>query len=555
MPDLTATDVLKTTLDLMLKGARTEQSNDLEVFATRLSMAVSAAAEQLLAEQQAEKQVDVGEVDSNASDEVAEGTQTADIEQEARLDNLCVATVNTFGNEIAERAEYLAKLDQNELNTLVAGLAALRAQQDNPEVSTLSQQMDEQWRALREKLEGNVASQEAAIALVEQDRAVVIAGTTGISPLDLSTQQRALTAQMDASYPSSIAEMIVQLGGIEEDIRAKRAERSDWDGYQALLELKEVQNQLLFDTNLVMKVIEHDVARSTEACRDALKSELERLAPGSTTTLRYEAALERLEGEIDCESTSAARISPWNRAVHQSRHEAEYLASLEFHAQTRLETVCKVLELVCDLRDANTLQPNDRVSFLAGGAAFQLDEGSVIDRTAGAHKLPGQLTIGVDPAVLDERVRETQERFRLDNLITDDQLLKDAVRGWFGTTTVTPTYVNAADKLWEDKGLREAFRGAVELIVRQPDNFERDAAIAQAYERFRDDAFAALNLARDHNEARLRELERRNSPPESPRVITQEDREAIRQVLEAYERTLEQARLDELLKNVAWRRD
>lgn len=220
----------------------------------------------------------------------------------------------------------------------------------------------------------------------------------------------------------------------------------------------------------------------------------------------------------------------------------------------RLETICKVFELVCDLREANTVQQNDRVSFLAGGAAFQLDEGTAIDRTAAAHKLPGQLAIGVDPAVIDERVRETQERFRLDNLIAEDQLLKDAVRGWFATTTVTPTYVNAADKLWEDKGLREAFRGAVESIVRQPADFDRQAAIEAAYARFRDDALAALDLASDHNEARLREVERRNAPPESPRTMTQEDRESIRRVLEAYERNLEQTRLEELLRNVAWDR-
>ena len=66
--------------------------------------------------------------------------------------------------------------------------------------------------------------------------------------------------------------------------------------------------------------------------------------------------------------------------------------------------------------------------------------------------------------------------------------------------------MNAVDSLWEKKGLGEA-SPAVEHIVGQPQDADRRAVIEQAYERFRDDALAYLELARDHNENKLREMD------------------------------------------------
>jgi hypothetical protein len=147
------------------------------------------------------------------------------------------------------------------------------------------------------------------------------------------------------------------------------------------------------------------------------------------------------------------------------------------------------------------------------------------------------------------------ERFRVDNLVpAAEDVLRQSVRGWFGTTTVTDLYVNAVDSLWEKKGLGEAFRAAVQDLVRQPVDADRQATVDQAFTRFREDALAALERARAHNEDELRDLRRRPPTEEAhPRTLTVQDRENMRTVLDEYQRCLEEQRLEDLRRSVAWR--
>jgi hypothetical protein len=119
--------------------------------------------------------------------------------------------------------------------------------------------------------------------------------------------------------------------------------------------------------------------------------------------------------------------------------------------------------------------------------------------------------------------------------------------------------VNAVDSLWEKKGLGEAFRAAVEEIVRQPPGADRQTVLDQAYARFRDDALVYLELARDHNESKLREMDRLKVAQdamrdEDSRTLTRQDRECMRQVMDEYQRRLEERRQEEIREAVAWRR-
>jgi hypothetical protein len=122
-----------------------------------------------------------------------------------------------------------------------------------------------------------------------------------------------------------------------------------------------------------------------------------------------------------------------------------------------------------------------------------------------------------------------------------------AVRGWFATTTELPLHVNAVDSLWEGKGLREAFRGAIEYVVRQPQEADRQAVLGEAFRRFQEDALAALDLAREHNEGRLREMQRAEpSPARDPRTLTPDDRLQMRHVLDEYQQMLQEMDLEKL---------
>lgn len=249
-----------------------------------------------------------------------------------------------------------------------------------------------------------------------------------------------------------------------------------------------------------------------------------------------------LDGETD---QRVGRVSSWGREVKQSRPDLDYQQTVDYHAQMRLENMFKVFQLVADLKDRGLVSQNDPVRVPDGGASFQLGHGSVEDRTAAAHKLPAQISIGVDHSGL----AGMPER-RLDHLVPDqDDVLKLAVRGWFGTTTETPLCVNAVDSLWEEKGLREAFRGAIEYIVQQSEAANRQAVLKEAFERFKDDALTALTLASRHNEDR-RHATASAELRQDPRCLTPDDRDQMARVIAEYQRMLADMEFEKLRDSV-----
>jgi hypothetical protein len=528
VPELSATDLAQTCLNLLLKGAMGREVHDLQVLAGRVATAIPLVAEQVLAERRTAQIADA---------EVAADVTTVDRAEVTEVEQAVVETIDTFREELAARSHELGKLSPDDLAQAVAGLVEVHSREQLAEPGdglARAQCVDEQWQSLQGRLQEDVARQRDALALLALDRA------------------RPGAADLTSPAPDLAAELRDVDGRLEE-LRAEQ--RNEWnpDRHESIVELDHRGSQLAVDVQVAMVSLETDVARQLDECRGALEAARQLVPDGSTAALRYEVALERLAPGYQPPEPGEApgRVSPWGRELERSVCNDAYLKTVDVHASLRQETVWKVLEVVADLKQSGLVAPEDPVGIAR--ASFHLGSGSLAERTDAAHKLPGQLTIGLDQARLTDP--GLAERFRLDNLVpAAEDVLRQSVRGWFGTTTVTDLYVNAVDSLWEKKGLGEAFRSAVQDLVRQPPDGDRQAALDQAYARFQEAALAALERARAHNEDELRDL-RRRPPTEDPhpRTLTIEDRENMRVVLDEYQRCLEEKRLEDLRQAVAWR--
>jgi hypothetical protein len=528
VPELSATDLAQTCLNLLLKGAMGQEVHDLQVLAGRVSTAIPLVAEQVLAERRTAQIADA---------EVAAGVTTIDRVEVAEVEQEVVETIDTFREEMAARSQELGKLSPDELAQVIGGLVEVQNREQLAEPGdglARAQCVDEQWQSLQGRLGEDVAQQRDALALLALDPARPGA-------VDIAGQAADLAAQLR------------DVDGRLEQLRAEQRNQWSPERHESIVELDHRGSQLAVDVQLAMVSLEKDVARQLDECRGALEAARQLVPDGSTAALRYEAALERLAPgyQPPAPAEPAGRVSPWGRDLERSVCNDAYLKTVDVHASLRQETVWKVLEVVADLKQSGVIAPEDPVGIAR--ASFHLGSGSLAERTDAAHKLPGQLTIGLEQAKLADT--GLAERFRLDSLVpAAEDVLKQSVRGWFGTTTVTDLYVNAVDSLWEKKGLGEAFRAAVQDLVREPVTTDRQAALDQAYTRFREDALAALERARAHNDDELRDL--RKCPPTEdvhPRTLTVADRENMRLVLDEYQRCLEEQRLEDLRRTVAWR--
>ncbi len=173
--------------------------------------------------------------------------------------------------------------------------------------------------------------------------------------------------------------------------------------------------------------------------------------------------------------------------------------AITLHAEARLRNALTVLELVDTLKQQGVIERGTPV--VVGGALFQLGKGSREDDTEAAHKLAGQVYIGVDQATLATLDEEQRRPYRLDTLLQGDAELEMLARIQAASTSVLPSCVNKVDSLCESKEFRDAFEQAVAQLVDQ-DNWNH-AAVAQAYETFRAGAISALEDARTHVAAQL----------------------------------------------------
>jgi hypothetical protein len=124
----------------------------------------------------------------------------------------------------------------------------------------------------------------------------------------------------------------------------------------------------------------------------------------------------------------------------------------------------------------------------AAGARNQFNEGrgSRSDRTEGAHSLPRQVRIGG---------RSVEEYLRAGGV---DEVFILNIIGAEGVNARLPEAWNKADSLWEMKGLAEAFRRAVETVVRWDPTGEPIHAFPVMWALFHSQAGAALADAIRH---------------------------------------------------------
>ena len=155
------------------------------MLATRLAVAIPAVAEQLLAEL--------------TKDRVVEKDRDKEAVVEVKVQELTVETIDTFREDLADRAVYLNKLSQDELNTVTGSLVEVqrRAEMSNTASPGASQFVDEQWQSLQARLEADVARQRDALSLVKMDSAAPVA-------VDFLKEQQALTQALDTDYPSTV---------------------------------------------------------------------------------------------------------------------------------------------------------------------------------------------------------------------------------------------------------------------------------------------------------------------------------------------------------------
>jgi hypothetical protein len=177
--------------------------------------------------------------------------------------------------------------------------------------------------------------------------------------------------------------------------------------------------------------------------------------------------------------------------------------AVELHAEGRLRTAIAVLELVDHLKEQGMVETGNPVA--VGGALFQLGKGCQLEDSEAAHKLAGQIYIGIDQDTLAKLNEEQRRQYRLDTLLQSDAELESLARVLAASTTVLPSYVNNVDSLWESKGLRDALEQSLsQLIAKEAANAD---SVEQTFEMFRAGAMEALELASAHNEAKLRQLE------------------------------------------------
>jgi hypothetical protein len=562
MPDLSFSDVAATALQMLLNGLSKEPLQNPQLFATRFERSVCAAAEHLLDQAAAtERMLD--------ADEVRDRT---------------LETVNEYRDEILSRATLFETLDQDQLNGVVTSLVqGLPVEAQRPEWrEALDRDLTDRQDLLNETARRLAAN---APDLRADDLRSSLEANDAFR-LDKEAAERRVLQSLNSGYPATMAGLAAELARLNNDLAARRARPEEFN-LEESIRLREQGQQMELDLHLAAGLLRQESAIALEATRQAAEALcqfqqglaqkgiepaiardlLERFAQRADERLIAYVAQEPTDPRravlwslseepevreaarrhVDC---ALGRQDPWRGEpdLQRSQPDLAYLHTVEFHGQNRLETVAKVFELVSALKESGAIRPDDAI--LTGGAQFQLGEGSLLDRTAAAHKLPGQILLGLAPEENGSPTPAIDPRpnVRLDDLVPrrEDEL-RLAVRGWFATTTELPLHVNAVDSLWEGKGLREAFRGAVEYVVQQPREADRLAVLTEAYQRFREDALAALDFAREHNEAQLRALQRAEpSPAQDPRTLTPDDRLQMRQVLDEYQRMLQEIDFEKL---------
>ena len=121
------------------------------------------------------------------------------------------------------------------------------------------------------------------------------------------------------------------------------------------------------------------------------------------------------------------------------------------NAMLRLSVILQSFALVAALRVKYIVPAGALVTLT--GADQQFGSGSRDDKTQAAHKLPRRVLIDNQPL-----------QFWAARLGADEMFTLHAL-GVQGATTTLPDYFNKADSLWEGKGLAEAYRAAIALLV------------------------------------------------------------------------------------------
>lgn len=310
----------------------------------------------------------------------------------------------------------------------------------------------------------------------------------------------------------AIAEQIPET---QPETRKAVEEYYEWLAPKGHVEARDVLDRLLGSKDEVL--LDYLVNRDREKPFDSRVAQA--LSPDPDVSARARRQIEQIEP--DEQRARARRVSPIDgeglkpgAELHIATAEVfdvvrteilkmDNLAeAVQCHAEGRLRTAFTVLQLIQDLKDRGAIDAGAPVA--VGGALFQLGKGCEVEDSQAAHKLAGQVYIGIDQRTLAELNEAQRAPYRLDTLLHDEPELETLAKMQAASTTVLPSYVNKVDSLWENQGLRNAFAQAVSDLVNRQD---ADAGVAQAYETFRAGTVAALEKALDHHVGKARQLE------------------------------------------------
>jgi hypothetical protein len=233
-------------------------------------------------------------------------------------------------------------------------------------------------------------------------------------------------------------------------------------------------------------------------------------------------------GHLEFHLATAQAADAFNAALLQRQ---DVGAAVDLHAETRMRDIYTVLHLVGELRDQGRIAPDSPVTI--AGAVYQLGKGSDLDDTNAAHRMPGQIYLGVDRDELVLKTADQREAYRLDSLLAYDSELQTLARFEAAVTTILPRYVNNADSAWEAAGLRDALSAAIDQLL----DPKTTTTVTEAYETFRTNAAAALAAARIDNEAAYARLEAARAADTALSLIEQQQLRTI-MVLDQYREIL-----------------
>jgi len=211
--------------------------------------------------------------------------------------------------------------------------------------------------------------------------------------------------------------------------------------------------------------------------------------------------------------------------------------AVQLHAEGRLRAAFTVLELIDTLKEQGKIEPGTPVA--VAGASFQLGNGLRAEESEAAHKLAGQVYIGIDGTAAASRDQDQLRQHRLDTLLASDSKLLKLAQVQAASTTVLPSYVNNADSLWESKGLRDALEGAVSNLLNE--SVSDPGAVARAFETFRGAAAEAIQAAAEHNRAKLEQLDAQQAQAAATQAMERAQLARMQEVIELYQATLAQA--------------